>query len=92
MSTRLASKILPLALAVGFSAVSSAGEIRTGATVEIVPNAIWFEDAGKWAAWRKLKQSGNSAALASYQDALLAARKAWQLFSQRAARNTISAL
>ena len=46
--------------------------------MEVKPNSIWFQDAAKLARWQQLKKSGNSKALASYQNDLLSNRDAWQ--------------
>jgi hypothetical protein len=59
-------------LAVAPSIVSFAGEIRRAATTQVNANSIWFEDAAKLAQWQKLKKSGDSAALTSYQDQTVA--------------------
>jgi hypothetical protein len=55
-----------------------AGEIRTGATMEVKPNSIWFEDAAKLTHWQQLKKSRRFAALAAYQREMLSQRQAWQ--------------
>jgi hypothetical protein len=54
-----------------------AGEIRTGATMQVKANSIWFQHRDKFAHWQRLKQSG-AAALASYQAEALSHRDAWQ--------------
>jgi hypothetical protein len=54
-----------------------AGEIRKGATMQVKPNSIWFEDVAKLTHWQQLKKSSESKAV-SYQDELLAKRDAWQ--------------
>jgi hypothetical protein len=59
-----------------------AGEIRAGATMQVRPNSIWFQDADKFAHWQRLKRRGNSTALASYQDKVLSNRDAWQFINQ----------
>jgi hypothetical protein len=61
--------------------VSFAGELRKGATMEVKPNSIWFEDTAKLTQWQKLKNGGDSTALASYQEKALSARDAWQFLS-----------
>jgi hypothetical protein len=55
-----------------------AGEIRKRATMQVRPNSIWFQNTDKLTHWQQLKKSGNSAALASYQDEVLSERDAWQ--------------
>jgi hypothetical protein len=67
---------LPLAVALGLG--SLAGEIRTGATIEVKPNSIWFQDAAKLAHWQQLRKSGDAPALATYQHEVLSNRDAWQ--------------
>ena len=60
--------------------VASAGaqELRKGAMVEVPAGTIWFRDASRLARWQGLKKSGNDAALAAYQQQVLASRDAWQ--------------
>jgi hypothetical protein len=65
---------------------SFAGEIRTGATMEVKANSIWFYDADKLAHWQKLKKNGNSTALASYQDEVLSSRDAFQFINELTVR------
>ena len=55
-----------------------AADIRVGATVQVQPNSIWFEDTAKLTQWQRLKAGGNAAALASYESKALASREAWQ--------------
>ena len=55
-----------------------AAEIRKGATVQVKPDSIWFEDAAKLTRWQELKKGGDAAALASYQEDALSERDAWQ--------------
>lgn len=59
-----------------------AGEIRAGATMQVKANSIWFQDADKFAQWQQLKKSGNSAALASYQEEAFSERDAWQFINR----------
>ena len=61
---------------------SFAGEIRKGATMEVKPNSIWFQEAAGLSHWQELKKSGDAAALASYQDKVLSHRDAWQFLNQ----------
>ncbi len=67
-----------LLLAAALSIGSLAGEIQNGATLEVKPNSIWFEDADKLAKWQQTRNSGDSRAFASYQDQILSEREAWQ--------------
>jgi hypothetical protein len=59
-----------------------AGEIRAGATMEVKPNSIWFDDLAQFIRWQQLKKGGDSKALASYQKASLSQRDAWQFINQ----------
>jgi hypothetical protein len=59
-----------------------AGEIRKGATMQVKPNSMWFQDTARLTHWQQLKKSGDSTALASYQDEVLSSRDAWQ-FTKR---------
>jgi hypothetical protein len=61
---------------------SFAGEIRKGATMQVKPNSIWFQDTAKLTRWQQLKKSGDSTALTSYQDKALSHRDAWQFTKQ----------
>jgi hypothetical protein len=71
-----------LALSIG----SFAGEIRKGATMQVKPNSIWFEDVAKLTRWQQLKKSGNSAAFTSYQGEVLSNRDAWQFTNEHTVR------
>ncbi len=55
-----------------------AGEIRTGATMQVKANSIWFEEADGLARWQARRKSADAAAFAAYQDNLLREREAWQ--------------
>jgi hypothetical protein len=57
---------------------SFAGEIQNGATVQVKPDSIWFQDEGRLSRWQQLKTSGKSDALADYQQKQLSSRNAWQ--------------
>ncbi|HET9374057.1 MAG TPA: hypothetical protein VFO40_03745 [Chthoniobacterales bacterium] len=72
------SPLITLFFLLALGIASFAAEIRKGATMEVKPNSIWFQDAAKLARWQQLKKSGNSKALASYQNDLLSNRDAWQ--------------
>jgi hypothetical protein len=75
-SLRILSVLLALAI------VSVAGEIRTGATMQVKADSIWFQDSAKLSHWQQLKKSGNSKALEAYQDKVLSDRDAWQFANQ----------
>jgi hypothetical protein len=70
-----------LFLLAALSTGSFAGEIRKGATMQVNPDSIWFQDTSRLAHWQELKKRGNSAALASYQDEVLSQRDAWQFIN-----------
>jgi hypothetical protein len=65
-----------------WNVVCVAGEIRAGATIEVKPNSIWFDDLAQFTRWQQLKKSGDSNALASYQKERLSQRDAWQFINQ----------
>jgi hypothetical protein len=65
---------------------SFAGEIRTGSTMQVKANSIWFQDSTLLTHWPQLKKSGDSAKLKSYQDKVLSQRDAWQFLSQLTVR------
>jgi hypothetical protein len=67
---------------VALGIASFAAEIRKGATMQVKPNSIWFQDAAKLTHWQQLKKSGNSTALTSYQNEVLSHREAWQFIKQ----------
>ena len=79
-----AAAALPLALVLDIG--SFAGEIRKGATMQVKPNSIWFEDTAKLTRWQEVKKSGNTTALTSYQDEVLSHRDAWQFTNQLAVK------
>ena len=60
-----------------------AAEIRKGATMQVKPDSIWFEDTAKLTRWQQLKKRGNAAALKSYEDKALSKREAWQFTGPR---------
>jgi hypothetical protein len=76
------SPLITLFLLVALGITSSGAEIRKGATMQVKPNSIWFQDPAKLAHWQQLKKSGNSKALASYQNEVLSQRAAWQFTEQ----------
>jgi hypothetical protein len=67
-----------LSLVLALAITSLAGEIRKGATKEVKANSIWFQEVKDLTRWQQLKKSGNSNALADYQEKLLSNRDAWQ--------------
>jgi hypothetical protein len=67
-----------LSLVLALAIISLAGEIRKGATMEVKANLIWFQEVKDLTRWQQLKKSGNSKALADYQEKLLSNRDAWQ--------------
>jgi hypothetical protein len=67
-----------LSLVLTLAITSLAGEIRKGATMEVKANLIWFQEVKDLTRWQQLKKSGNSDALADYQEKLLSNRDAWQ--------------
>jgi hypothetical protein len=82
-SLRKAVRTLLALLIVAASAGGSfAGEIRKGATMQVKPNSIWFEEAANLTRWQQLKRGGDPAALASYQEELLSHRDAWQFINR----------
>jgi hypothetical protein len=76
--THMRSPLITLFFLLALGIASFAAEIRKGATMQVKPNSIWFQDAAKLARWQQLKKSGNSKALASYQNDVLSNRDAWQ--------------
>jgi hypothetical protein len=74
MKASLAALLILLIVSSG----SSAGTIQKGAIMDVKPNSIWFEEVADLTHWQALKKAGNAAALASYQDAMLGRRDAWQ--------------
>jgi hypothetical protein len=75
-----------VALGVALSVGSFAGHIGKGATMQVKPNSIWFQDTATLTHWQQLRKSDNSAALASYQDEVLSHRDAWQFINQLTVR------
>jgi hypothetical protein len=64
-------------------AIASFGEdIRKGATINVKSNSIWFQDVASLTQWQHLKKSGNSKALAAYEEKELSNRDAWQFTNQ----------
>ena len=77
---------LALLLLAALSIGAFAAEIRKGATMQVKPNSVWFENVAKLTRWQQLKKSGNAAALTSYQDEALSKRDAWQFMSPLAVK------
>ena len=69
---------LALLIVVLLATATLAADIKPGATMQVKPNSIWFDDASQLARWQALKKSGDDKALAAYQDKLLGQRDAWQ--------------
>jgi hypothetical protein len=65
----------------GVSLVFAAG-IRTGATMQVKHDSIWFQTSAELTRWQQLKKVGDAAAFASYQAKLLSSRDAWQFTTQ----------
>ncbi|MBV8967766.1 MAG: hypothetical protein JO331_01735 [Verrucomicrobia bacterium] len=61
---------------------SFAGEIRTGGTMQVKANSIWFQDSALLTRWQQLKKSGDSRKLKAYEDKALSQRDAWQFVTQ----------
>jgi hypothetical protein len=80
--THMRSPLITLFFLLALGIASFAAEIRKGSTMQEKPNSIWFQDAAKLARWQQLKKSGNSKALASYQNDVLSNRDAWQLLNR----------
>ena len=57
---------------------ANAADIRVGATMQVKPNSIWFEETARLTQWQRLKAAGNAAALARYESKALSSRDAWQ--------------
>ena len=74
--------LLVLLVVAASAAGSFAGEIRKGATMQVKPNSIWFEEAANLTRWQQLKKGGDPAALAAYQEELLSHRDAWQFINR----------
>jgi hypothetical protein len=74
--------LLSLLLMAALNGSAFAGDITKGAAMQVKPNSIWFQDNGQLAQWQKLKQAGNSQALAAYEKKVLGSRDAWQFTYQ----------
>ena len=71
-------RFLALLMLLALTGAAVAGPIRKGATLRVKASSIWFQDAAKLARWQALREAGDAAALASYQDSVLKNRDAWQ--------------
>ena len=73
-----------VALLVGvlLTTAAFAAGIKPGATMQVKPNTVWFDQAAQLARWHQLQAGGDAKALAAYQDELLGERDAWQFISQ----------
>jgi hypothetical protein len=76
-------RIILAAIAVVIMASSSfAAEFAKGATRNVKPNSIWFQDADELAQWQSLKRGGDAAAFSAYEEKMLSSREAWQFIPQ----------
>ncbi len=75
--------LVPLVL-LALGSACLAGEIRTGAAMQVKANSIWFEEdaAEKLAAWQA-KKRGSAKAFAAYQKRMLSEREAWQFINEQ---------
>ena len=46
--------------------------------MQVKANSIWFQDQSELTHWQQLKNKGDTAALAAYQEKVLGNRDAWQ--------------
>ncbi|NVO12532.1 MAG: hypothetical protein HXX10_00690 [Rhodoplanes sp.] len=65
---------------------SRAAEFRAGATVQVKPNSIWFDDAAGLAQWRRVKKAAGAKAVAAYESRILGRREAWQFINPLAVK------
>jgi hypothetical protein len=72
---------LSLVFVLALTAGSFAADIKTGATMQVKANSIWFQDAAELAQWQQLKKAGDATALATYEDKVLHSRDAWQFIN-----------
>jgi hypothetical protein len=63
-----------------------AGEIKEGATVQVKADSIWFQKVQELSHWQRIKKSGDSKALESYQQKEMGERDAWQFGNQLSAK------
>lgn len=73
---------ISLIFLLGLSFAACAGTIQKGATMQVKPDSIWFQDSAELAHWQRLKKAGNATALAAYQDKILGNRDAWQFVNR----------
>ena len=76
--------MMRLALLIGalLTTAALAESITLGATVQVKPNTIWFDEATQLARWHQLQAGGDAKALAAYQQQMLRQRDAWQFIYQ----------
>ena len=60
------------------TAAASATDIRKGATMRVKADTLWFEDAGKFARWQRMKTRDAAATIARQEQSMLRAREAWR--------------
>ena len=72
------SSLSILTLFFALAVASFAQGIQKGATVQVPPNSIWFQDDAKLSKWQQLKASGKPDAQAEYQQKELKKRNAFQ--------------
>jgi hypothetical protein len=70
--------LLSLSFLLALSLTAFAGSIEKGATMQVKANSIWFQHATELTHWQRLKNKGDTTALAAYQDKVLGNRDAWQ--------------
>jgi hypothetical protein len=78
---RLLTAYVGLLVMAALSTGCLAGEIRKRTTMQVKPDSIWFQETTRLTHWQELKKSGNSAAVASYQDEVLSQRDACQFLN-----------
>lgn len=74
----------PVALTLVVSAI--AADIRPGATMQVKPNSIWFQDKAQLTRWQQLRISGDAKELKAYEDEKLGNRNAWQFIYEMTVR------
>lgn len=69
---------LALLILLALGGAGLAAEIRVGATVQVKPNSIWFQDMPTFQRWQALKRAGNAKALTAFEEKTRRERDAWQ--------------
>ena len=46
--------------------------------MQVKANSVWFQDEANLTHWQQLRKSGDTSALASFQEQVLSSRDAWQ--------------